>query len=117
MSHLHPFPPWPDAVLSDVFSPLDLLAGTWIHRGTEGGGGVRGEGGARKNKKDNTDKSQNHLLLYNGLILYRNSVLIWSVTPAVATVEQEVWNPYYWHKMSRAQPFFQLHISQWAQNT
>lgn len=36
--HLYPFPTWPDAVLSDVFSSLDLLAGTCKHRAIEGRG-------------------------------------------------------------------------------
>lgn len=33
LSCLHPFPSWSNTVLSYIFSPLDLLAGSWIRSG------------------------------------------------------------------------------------
>lgn len=124
VSYLPPFPSWPDAVLSYIFSPLDLLAGTWIHRGTEEGGWVRGKREGSRSDKDNKDESQNHLDLHCDLILWRNTT-DWCIATSLCfpqlwqQLNRKYEKPYCWHKMSRNQPlFFSFScIFQWAQNT
>lgn len=113
VSYLPPFPSWPDAVLSYIFSPLDLLAGTWIHRGTEEGGWVRGKREGSRSDKDNKDESQNHLDLHCDLILWRNTTH-WCIATSLCfpqlwqQLNRKYEKPYCWHKMSRNQPFFFL---------